>query len=455
MATLNQLSLDFNKSILLNDLAKPDRSSTIWDYTGGFNVIDYLVTRKAPARRIVGNNGVFEKPIMGKGHVVAQVASTSIVNGNQLKVNFVDTTYDKFRVTEVVHDGTANDTQGRVVATAPGYIILEVAPPVVAWNTSLHFLAGSFATRIYNAQAIRGSHGLASLYEVPTWVKNQTSVVRDTLQLDRKDFSSTWVHSTSNGFFALQQESILMRRFAGYLEQKAMYGYYGTQTSSLDGQVNYSMGFKAAVKDPQRGGIYQAWTNIPTESQFISFISAIADRQNSPHVELTLVVGRGALKTIQGYNTSMITNTGIRNTVGGEKVEGLNSFLYSIAGIKVNLIHNAAWDDPDLFPQQSTILGANGVPRTQFNMLVLDMGKYESLNGGGMLPSCEKVYCGEEEIMYRYSPGIIDVKGIGAEFGYKGGMLSVSDTPTITLSLFSDCAYDFMSYRMGFAELAY
>src|SRR5438445_100115 len=117
--TPNQLStLDFENNLVLNSLNKDDKSKLVYDFSGGYNVLDFIITRGAKARQIVGLDGIFQKPIMGRSQVQAQVLSTALV-GSNLQVNFTDPTYDNFRVTQVVSDTTAAMNQGRVISKGP------------------------------------------------------------------------------------------------------------------------------------------------------------------------------------------------------------------------------------------------------------------------------------------------------------------------------------------------
>ena len=116
MSTPNQFSnTDFSTNLLLNALSKEDKSAKVYDLSGGYNVIDLLATRNRPAREIVGLDGQFSKPIMGRSQVVQQVASTSVI-GNQLKVSWVDPTFDLFRTTFTLTDGTAANNLGTVAS---------------------------------------------------------------------------------------------------------------------------------------------------------------------------------------------------------------------------------------------------------------------------------------------------------------------------------------------------
>ena len=193
LQTLNQLStLPFENNLVLNMLTKEDKSSFVYDLSEGYNTLDFIVSRVSEARKTAGKDGKFSKPIMGVSVVQAEIAST-YTNGNLLRINFVDGSYDKFRVTEVVSDGTALNTQGRVVNKGAGFIELEVSAGTTTWNTAIHFLAGKYATVYYNSQPNRGSGGLASLYEYPTYVDNWTAIMRDNVELYRRDMEETWV----------------------------------------------------------------------------------------------------------------------------------------------------------------------------------------------------------------------------------------------------------------------
>jgi hypothetical protein len=70
----------------------------------------------------------------------------------------------------------------------------------------------------------------------------------------------------------------------------------------------------------------------------------------------------------------------------------------------------------------------------------------------------EKVYFGDEEMVYYYVPGIVgsNLRGGSGEMLRNGDfVLAVNHNDAVTTGFYTDCAYDFMSYRMGWMELAY
>jgi len=457
--TLNQISnLPFENNLILNGLSKEDKSSVVFDFSGGYNVVDLIVSKVASSRRVVGKDGVFSKPIMGISVVQAQVASSAAA-GALWRVNFVDPTYDKFRLTEVVTDGTANDTMGRVVNKGPGFIELEIAPNGSGASTwagiTTPFAAGTFATAMWNSQVNRGSTNMESLYEYPQYVTNQTSIMRENVELYRRDASQTWVEFQGD-FWYSAQDMIMMQRIARAMEYRALFSYFG-QTAGAGGQVNYSMGLKASIKDPNRGGVYKPLANLMTQADFESFINDIADRQNAAEVEINMLVGRGFLKAVQGFTSQYIQYAGQANTFGGASVKGLDVRQYNINGVAVNLIHAPILNDRTRFPQVSGIAGSANFTRMQYTGIVLDINSYDAV-GGGSLPAMEKVYFGDQEMVYYYVPGIIgsNLRGGSGEMLQSGNFtLAVNHNDAVTTGFYTDCAYDFMSNRMGWMELAY
>lgn len=454
--TPNQLSnQDFSRNLLLNQLDLPDKSQLVYDYSNGYNVVDFLVTRNAKPRQIDGLDGVFQKPIMGISQVIAQVASTVLVSATKLKVNFVDPTYDLFRLTETVGDGTAAQNMGRVIEHQPGYIVIECAPPITAWNTAIHFVTGTYATVLFQSSANRGSVGMESLYEYPDYVQNQTSITRGSVELFRRDFSKTYV-TYKGDYWAAAQDEMTINRYAREAEFRSLWSEYGQITnSSLGGTVNYSMGLKAAIRDPQRGGIYTPLVSAMTQDDFENWIGQVADKQSKQHTNLTIICGRGALGLIQNFIAPYIQFGGSSNTFGGTKVHGIDAYTYSFNGITCDFIMAPALNDTERFPQITTVPGLGGKTRLQYTMIALDMGNYEAV-GGGSLPAMEKVYFGDKEIYYEYMRGVamdgmFKTQGAGMASGNIG---PVNDRDGISFQIYSDCAYDFMANRMGWLELA-
>jgi len=220
----------------------------------------------------------------------------------------------------------------------------------------------------------------------------------------------------------------------------------------LEGDISYSMGLRESILDSERGGVYMPLSSTMTQGQFESWIARIADRQNSAKYKITLGVGRGFLSWVQSFTTPFIQFAGRTNTFGGESVEGLDVYNYSINGISVDLVMIPFFNDRDMFPGISSIGGLGNFTRMQYTAIALDTNMYESVDGK-MLPAMEKLYFGNEEVIYGYIPGLIGSTLTGSNTLRTGNILATNDKDGVTMEIYSDCAYDFMSYRMGWAEV--
>lgn len=453
MPTQNQFSTtDFSTNILLNALNKPDKSAMVYDLSGGYNVIDLLATRNRPSVQVTGLDGIFEKPLMGRSQIVQTVASTTLLSNGNLQVNWSDPTFDLFRNSFVLTDGTAANNLGRVVKHQPGFVEMEPGPKITTWNTSIHFVAGSYALEIFNASVNRGSDGVESLYEYPDYVKNQTGIARDNVQIFRRDMMETYPMYKGK-FWWTAQEEVMIQRYARYLDFCALWNKFDQKVSSTGGTVNYSMGIKDAIMDPIRGGIYLGLANAPSRQQFEDWLGQIAQRQADTKVEINLLVGRGAMSLIQGYYSQFIQFTGVNNTFGGATVQGIDIETASLNGIKVNFVMLPVLNDQEKFPALSTIPGLQNFSRMSYTMIALDLGNYTSKDGKS-LPALEKRHFGNDEMIYYYTPGIVGTSVKQSDMITTGNpFMAANSKDGLTFGVYSDVCYDLIAYRCGWLEL--
>lgn len=454
MPTLNQLStLNFQDNLVLNALNSPDKTQLVYDFSNGYNVLDQLMSimNKKKATRVTGMNGLHSKPIMGKSRVVAQVASTSIVSSN-LVIVFADPNYSNFRVKDSVIDSSANQTIGRVVATAKGTITLE--PVERAWSTGTDFLAGSYALATWDASGNRGSGGKSSLYEQPTYINNQTAILRETTEIFRRDMFQTYP-TFEGDFWWTAQDRLTVNRFARMQEYRDWFSKYKTITgSAVEGDVNFNGGLKWAITDPTRGGVYKPLTNQMSQGDFEDFIGQISDRKASTSNTIPLLMGRGALRQLQSFTSDFIKYGGKTNTFGGDSVKGLDVYEYTVSGTACKFMMAPILNDTDAFPQLSTISGISGT-KMQNTIVALDDSDFDVV-GGGTAPAMERIYFGEEEYIYGYVPGLIGNKGVDpSNVLQSGNMLATNDKDNVSLQLYTDSGIDVVAQRMGWMELLF
>ena len=450
MATPNQMGWDFSKMLQLNEINYPDKSNKIFNQSGGQSVLDWIITQNAPARRTYGKDGAFEVPIIGDTNRVAEVLSNSTV-GTTLKVNFVDSTYDLFRVGEVITDGSAGRYTGRIISKGLGYVILQATPDITAWSTATHFVAGTYATDAWVATPNISPNGPTSIFSVPKYVKFLTSPIREAITLHENDLMSTWINP-DKGIFAPNQVDVMLERVANAKEMKALFSKYGQQLEG-DGTVNYSSGFFESVKDPVTGGIYRPMGNIPTYDDFTEFAGSIADRRNDAKTKLKFLVGRKALGVIQNFPkiSEQIKHVGINNTFGGVNVNGYDVYNYSFEGIDIELMMLPTLNNIRKFPGQSSLTGTG--TREQYTIMCVDL-QYRATKDGDNVPAVEKVYFGEREEIMGVVRGSVAPFALGGSTAQSGIIQGANSSDAVTLDYKSNCAYRWLTYYGGLMELA-
>jgi hypothetical protein len=452
MLTQNQLSnVDFANNLVLNGINSPDKTKMVYDLSNGYNLLEMLMEVKGKkSRQITGKDGIVQKPIMGTSRVIAEIASNA-TSGSNLRVNFVDTSYDLFRIGESVMDSAAGGFIGKVVAKGAGYVILEPHSSVGTWNTSLHFVAGNFAFNGWQSAGNYGSGGTTSLYETPQYVTDRTAIIRESVSIARRDMFQTYVEFAGD-FWWSAQDQLAIQRFTRKKTWRRYFSQDGTINSAYEGLTNYTGGLKWAIQQPDRGGIYRPLTSQMTQADFERFINDIADRSSAQKVRHTLLVGRGALNRIQSFTTPFIQFTGKNNTFGGESVKGMDVYEYTINGVACDLILDPVLNDVNSFPQATTVSGVTYGTRMQHTIMAVDMMDYEAV-GGGLLPAMEDIHFGNEQTIYGYEAGLIGNNSSTPSNVFQSGKIfATNDKDVVTLHIYEDSGHSNICNRMGWME---
>lgn len=465
--TPNQTGLDFQNNAMLNALSMEDKAGAVYQLYKGQNVIDYLVTKNQASRQTRGKDGNFTKWVIGAIGISSLIASsTAASNPANLTITFVDPSEQRFVPDMVVGDGSAAMNQGRVVSATPGSIEVEPAGDTINNGFSGAFAAASTCTFLWMAQPTTDSDNPQSLYDVPYPVTNRTSVMRFATNIKSSDLFQTWARVSKDGqqVWATSGETFMWQRIAMAKELRAIWSQPGVYNPAQGGPVNYSQGFRSAVQDPVRGGVYRGFTNMFTEDQFIEWVTEVCNRQGTVGNEFDLVCGRGAYRRVSSFNRELVVNTGTRNTVGGTSVEGFNTYQYDIAGFKINMMIHPMFTNGSLWgTANTTIPGWTNWNRMDFTMMLMDYNLYPTIteNGEEFLPAMEKVYFpiwedGTEEI-YFYSPGAggSNLMGQASLDGTEltQGRLAVTGRLSVTFGYASNFCYDFVCSNMGLAEI--
>src|ERR1700748_2946620 len=123
MALGSPLTLNSADSLFYANLNKPDIQKFVRDYTGGYNVLNFLA----------------------EGVAQAVISSVTTISSSVLQINFVDNTYPYFRNMDNVTNNGALNTRARVISPSnvPGYITIE------ALDDSQTLVASQWAANTY------------------------------------------------------------------------------------------------------------------------------------------------------------------------------------------------------------------------------------------------------------------------------------------------------------------
>ena len=444
------ISLNLENSLFANQLDMPDKSKFVYDLTQGWTVFDLFVANRAKPRQIVGRDGIFQKAVMGTSAVTGVVQSAVVLGNGNLQVTFT-TANTKFRPKTMIGDGSAAMNLGYCVSATGSQIELEPTTAIGSWNTATQFLANRTAVEITPASGDYNSTSPQPQFYIPEYYTNNTGIVREQMVLSRRDLHATWTQGAGGKYWAYVQEPKMINNFGRKLEMRSVWSQRSTVNSPLEGNVSLPKGLREAVLDPLYGGIYTPLANVFTVQQFDKFITDCALRTNC--MDFTLFLGIGAMNAVQNFPTitAAIEFGGWTNTFGGKEVEGFNIPIYAVNGVKCTLMQAPIFNDPYYFPDLSTAPGAV-YSRMAYTVVAVPNKDYLG-SDGQMLPTVEKCYFGDKEIVYAIQNGVGIGSGPSAGSVSQTAPLVTQDTDSVSLKIYSDCCYDWMMYGGGWMEL--
>jgi hypothetical protein len=442
----NPFVLNLNQGLIANQIVQPNKEELVYYLDGGKSVISYILSRIAPSKRVTGQYGNIQKPLMGLQTVQNVVASTIQLSPTQIQINFTDPNYADFTVGDNVMNNPASNIHGLVYNTSQGMIQIRAIGNGNTLSTA-SFPNGSSVSTQWNTQGYV-ANTRTPLYQVPFYVQNWTEKMRWSTVLYSDDNYLTWSKGSNGQFWVHQQERLMIQKAMREIETEALYGVASGSDTGLGGRST-NMGIISAIQDPQRGGIVAPYSSIPTLSWFTNVLTQVKSRYNEPLVRLLVLCGTQFLQTFQTWIAPYIQYSGMRNTFGGEMVKGIDTYFYAIAGIEVGFICVPALDDPNLIPNYTTIPGLTGTISSN-SAIVFDAGMYNTPDGQGMRPAVERIYFnpnGASEYVYKYLPGVVPEGAM--DFGLNTP-IAVTGADQIGVEMQFDGGVDCIGYRMAY-----
>lgn len=382
----------------------------VYDLSGGYNkfgmIVNILNMPFGGGKQF--DTDRYEKSVMGRGHVVAQVASGSTV-GNTLVLTLQpqgtpSAPVDSFRVGDVVV-AADHSVSGKVIAATPGSITLEPTESTLAAMNTAFSTAGTYVKVLGDSSPNFYSDGKSPLYEFPELIYNYSAVKRDTYLASRRENIKSRIYYKDK-FWGDAQLDLMVQRFLRQMEKQMLFSNRAQWTSQVGGLSDLNGGVRWSIIN--RGGEYLPLTSALTESQFDNFLANVFSRKANPATPLTLFMGRGMMQHIQrNFTDGYIQAAGTMNTFGGSEVKGVDVRKYAIAGTEVAFVELPVLNDTEFFPELTSVAGLSNPYRQQHTCFALDLDPIE-VKGGGLAPAIEKIYRGPSEFYCGYIKGMAD-----------------------------------------------
>lgn len=382
----------------------------VYDLSGGYNkfgmIVNILNMPFGGGKQF--DTDKYEKAVMGRGHVIAQVASGAIV-GNTLVLTLQPqgtppTPVDSFRVGDVVV-AADHSVSGKVISTAPGSITLEATESTLAAMNTAFSTAGTYVKVLGDSSPNFYSDGKSPLYEFPELIYNYSAVKRDTYLASRRENIKSRIYYKDK-FWGDAQLDLMVQRFLRQMEKQMLFSNQAQWTSQVGGLSDMNGGVRWSIIN--RGGEYLPLASALTEDQFDNFLANVWSRKASRSTPLTLFMGRGMMQHIQrNFTDGYIEQAGSMNTFGGQEVKGVDVRMYAIAGVEVAMVELPVLNDTEFFPELTSVAGLSNPYRQQHTLFALDLDPIE-VKGGGLAPAIEKIYRGPAEFYAGYIKGMAD-----------------------------------------------
>lgn len=315
--------------------AAPKILSLDYNWTQTWAMVKTLAGGKS--RGFTDKDGIYRRSYQKRDAVLCQIA-TATQSGANLLLTLVDSSYTGFRLKDNVKDDNMNE--GRVIdasipgkiLVAPGFTVAGVAGTLTAGT---QFVVGQTVRAYQNQAGNFNSAGVSNLYRQTTVQTDYSEVTRESYQVARREQFNT--HLGTDGVFYLwsEGEEEMLRRAHMAYTKKVWFGHGGTQDSVIEGRYNGTIGIRDRIIND---GAYISSTAPLTQAIFEELFFSVAAVDGAVEQELTLYMGRNALRKVQGFYSNYIQYAGNANTFGGQSVQGINVMMVKIAGVMCKLV---------------------------------------------------------------------------------------------------------------------
>lgn len=434
-------SLNLATNLYAKFLSDRDVMPMVYASDFGYNVIQQIIDISNKNGAVQVMQPKFEIPKMGNTSIAQTLGAAPTLVGTNLRITF-SAANSNFRLKDAVYD--SNLICGRVVNIVSSTQVDLMPVSVTSWNTSTHFQSGMTAKVGHDISGNFNSRRKSSLTYTPDLDYNYTGVTRETNSQARRDRIKTYIKWEGEYWYSSQQ-FLTVQNFAKQQEFKYFYSNRGVIQTPDEGEAYTTGGIRWNIIN--NGGNYYPISNDLTETSFANILYDYSMKVAQNGRRIVALMGKAAMWNLNlNVTRPYVLNAGDKNTFGGMKVNGLNVNQYAIGNSVIEYVHYPLLDDPNLFPEISSITGK---PKNSSTILLMDMSPVPSVDGSGNIPVVQKRYFGEQEYYHTFINGM--VKYDGAKMGdYE---VTQSDVDGAEFNILTDDGLYVVPERLGLIEL--
>jgi hypothetical protein len=323
-----------------------------------FNLIDRLNVGKA--KPFKSKDGQYVRLRQPRQNPMAQILAVTSATANVIVFTTTDPNFNLFREGDVITDDNTF-AEGRVIVATPGTFTIEAQFNPTSFDTATQFLAGATVKFNHQRSIIYGSGGTKTRFWERVEQLDYTETLNETYTITRKEGFDTYRGHDGAAYYTSSMQERMMIIDSEIQRGMRYWLGNGGLKAGTDGKISGTYGLRSAIINPngdanRSSGYYMPLTAPPDVTTVESMGEQMASKNGASRQNFLFGMGRQALKSFQRSADirNMITNTGIRNTVGGTDVTGLDVYIWRIAGIEYNITHLPFLDDATRVPSWMT-----------------------------------------------------------------------------------------------------
>ncbi len=329
-----------------------------------------------------------------------QTIVSRTASGSNLILGFADSQFEGFSEGESIR--CTSEVVAVVVAIGPG--TATIRPLSGETFVAADFVIGQETSTIGVISDTQNSDSTETTLFLPFQDYNYIEESRKSVSVFTEDlWSKTWLKDGSGEFFFARQNQL---NTLNYLMKQANKRVWVGQRKA-DGTRYYSGGFKWQIKN--QGGVYRGTPSALSETEFQGVFDELKRNGGTRSETPMMLGGYGYLTQFQNnVGKQYILPAGIRNTIGGGEVKGINMNQYAYGGWNIKIAEEPMLSAPGIFAEEgiSTINSANKISNA---CLILDTSPVQG--DGGNLSWVRKMYFGAEGLQRTTYEGTNDMNG--------------------------------------------